>query len=779
MKSNPDHNLFRELSKDYSLVRLHGKDPSTAEGRGWEKWCRKKRDYDRIGFKPDENAGIACGPASGVLTTDVDNPDLFESFCRRHGWHVPVTRTHSSGRVGGGFHLLYGYPDDGQKYGCKSRKTLGIDIKGDGGQVVAPGSIHPDTGTVYAVVNDGPIVEAPEWLTKTLYEDHPEWSHRDVDKLSLPETIKQYVHEEFAVGERSEPLWAILTELCKRGFSDDQIFCAFYSYPCGGKFRTIRTNRDGWLKKQIDKARSTRFSEFSASAESTDDEEDFYLDIKEWPTLPTAALQGIAGAFVELATRSSEADPAAVLASFLCRAGVEFGSVPHLMVGDTPHCARLNAVIVGNSSKARKGTSAKPVLRLFDLNPDNRLTEDPLRYVPARETPGPLSSGEGLVYAVRDEIRKWKAGGKDAEGEWIVVDPGVADKRLFVLDEELAGALKATQREGNTLSVIVRSAFDHGNIKPLTKTNPTRATGAHIGIVSHITMAELHRLLDDTEALNGFANRFLWICSRRKKLVPLPEPMPEDELNRIRRELLGIIDASKRVSMVGLSPEARECWVDGYAELSRDCPGLTGCVTNRGEALVLRLSLVYCLLDRKSSIQVGHLQAASAMWAYAKASAEYIFNGREANPIAQKIIEAVENGPLSMTDIHRSLSNHATKGQIQIAIQELVSSGKVEVVEEKTEGRPKKLIRLAKKAKEAKKGPSAHTDTNERPGEKSERSEKRSGKKNNGCVTCGECSHFDGRWCSRREGSWNGKRGQDAEGVHECMGFHGGSSCQN
>lgn len=53
------------------------------------------------------------------------------------------------------------------------------------------------------------------------------------------------------------------------------------------------------------------------------------------------------------------------------------------------------------------------------------------------------------------------------EGDWATVDPGVDDKRLFVLDEEFASALNCAKSEDNTLSTIIRSMWDSGNLDPL------------------------------------------------------------------------------------------------------------------------------------------------------------------------------------------------------------------------------------------------------------------------------------------------------------------------
>jgi hypothetical protein len=161
-----------------------------------------------------------------------------------------------------------------------------------------------------------------------------------------------------------------------------------------------------------------------------------------------------------------------------------------------------------------------------------RLPDDPelCAINPARHGPGPLSSGGGLVHAVRDKTEIWQINKKTKQGEWVVTDPGIEDKRLFILDEEFASALRCTKREGNTLSTMIRSCWDSGNIDFLTKVSKTKATGAHIGICTHITLPELNNKLKDVEAFNGFANRFVWCCARRSKLVAFPVPMPEEKL---------------------------------------------------------------------------------------------------------------------------------------------------------------------------------------------------------------------------------------------------------
>lgn len=417
--------------------------------------------------------------------------------------------------------------------------------------------------------------------------------------------------------------------------------------------------------------------------------ETFENGSKVGPVLCKKALYGLAGEFVALATENSEADPAAVLATFLVRFSVECGPGPFLMVGDTKHHARLFAVIVGASSKARKGTSAKPVERLFDFELMNEAREDWEPILTAKHSPGPLSTGEGLIYAVRDAQEEWRQDRKTGNGNMVVVDPGVEDKRLYVIDEEFASALSCTKREGNTLSAILRSSWDSGNIEPLTKTSRIKATGAHIGICTHITVEELHQRLSEVEVFNGFANRFVWVYAKRSKIVPFPIPMPEQSLFLIKGKLADRLRSAARINQMQFNDASRSLWNDVYEDLSRDRYGLVGTVLNRAEAQAIRLSMVYALLDGSAVIERWHLEAALLFWDYCSKSAEYIFKKREADAVKGKIIAALKSGPKTKTDLYRALQNSISQKVMDNALNTLISDGRIVSRKEKTGGKPK------------------------------------------------------------------------------------------
>ena len=112
---------------------------------------------------PDANIGLSVGDA-GWLVIDVDGLQgmrTFEELTALLG-DLPETRKHKTGRLEGGYHLIFRRP-----CGIELPGKLGpnVDLKRDGGYIVAPPSIHPDSGAPYTVENDAPIVDLPEaWI---------------------------------------------------------------------------------------------------------------------------------------------------------------------------------------------------------------------------------------------------------------------------------------------------------------------------------------------------------------------------------------------------------------------------------------------------------------------------------------------------------------------------------------------------------------------------------------------------------------------------------------
>ena len=252
----------KELSKNYSLIPLNGKRPIE---NGWQKHCLTKRVYNESDFPEGSNVGITCGPASGILVLDIDNIEAFNAAKENNKWELPETKTIRTGS--GGIHYYFKYPKNGGKYGNRAFKQLGFDIRGEGGVVVAPGSIHPKTGRKYQVEIDVPEAPAPEWLLKLAKEDSDvakensesledlEPTELDIDTLDLSPRIKSLITEGTDKGKRSEAMMSVLIKLVALELTNSQILSIFENHPIGEKYTEKGKSRWKWLAPQIEKAR--------------------------------------------------------------------------------------------------------------------------------------------------------------------------------------------------------------------------------------------------------------------------------------------------------------------------------------------------------------------------------------------------------------------------------------------------------------------------------------------------------------------------------------------
>jgi len=392
-----------------------------------------------------------------------------------------------------------------------------------------------------------------------------------------------------------------------------------------------------------------------------------------WPELDPAALTGLAGRIVETIAPQSEADPVAILLHTLTAAGNLIGSGPHARVEADAHPGRLNAVLVGKSSKGRKGTAwSTPRAMLRDVDP---------YWTPASG----LSSGEGLIYHVRDKIVREAPEGGEPE----VLDEGVTDKRLLVMETEFATVLSRMGRDGNTLSAVMRDAWDHGDLRTLTKNSPLKATDAHISIIGHITHEELARLFTDVSMANGFGNRILWACVRRAQLLPDGGGLDPARVAPITEDLRHVVEAAGRIGLISRDPEAAAAWRALYANLSRERDGLVGALLARAEAQALRLSVLYAVLDQSPEIRLPHLQAALAVWRYSEASVLHLFGGMLGHPIADAILDALRRaGRLTRTEINGLFGRHKAAEQIEQALLMLKRSALAKDGKRQTGGRP-------------------------------------------------------------------------------------------
>jgi hypothetical protein len=386
----------------------------------------------------------------------------------------------------------------------------------------------------------------------------------------------------------------------------------------------------------------------------------------DWPDPPHHdAYHGLAGTIVETIAPHTEADPVAILGQLLAACGSVIGRGAWFQVEATRHHPNEFIVLVGDSAKARKGSSWDHVARLL-------ATVDPS--FPNRTHSG-LSTGEGLVWAVRDP-----AG----------TDPGAADGRLLVVEPEFASVLKATGRDVNTLSPVLRNAWDARPLQLLTRTNPARATNAHVSVIGHITATELCNQLNAVELTNGFLNRFVLLACRRVRLLPEgghPDPLNGTGLNHT---LAANLHTARHAGQVRFDLAARVSWWDTYAQLSQPAPGPAGALSARAEAHVVRLALIYALIDGANTINPAHLNAALAVWDYAKRSATWALGDTAGDPIGEQLHAALTANPdgLTRTQIRDLFHRNQPAVTIDAALAALVHTHRAHRRRVTTGGRP-------------------------------------------------------------------------------------------
>ena len=652
--------------------------------KGWPD-LRYKCDKLDEAFEIGDNIGLLTGDASGRLV-DIDL-DSIEAIEAAPHFLPPTERIHGrKSKPSSHYWYVADATPDSAKYAEKD-STVHVELRGNGKQTLIPPSVHPSSERIYwrkagepAHVNGEKLVSAVAHLAAcALTARH--WPSR---------------------GSRHDLTLALSSVLLRANWAEEKVahFISVAARVAGDEEWETRRNDtistaarlDGGLNatgipkiaslvgdavtKQLldwigfDNRPIVSIHEYPQKWKGP---------IPSWPEgLSKKAFSGLLGEIVAAIEPHSEADPAALLIQCLVAFGNSIGRHAHFSVEADQHYGNLFAVLVGPTAKARKGSSWSQVLRVFhkvDMNWASRCVLSG------------LSTGEGLVSTVKDSSEVDRSTKKES------LNGNLADKRLLVLEPEFSQPLKHMTRNGNILSTVLRQAWDGGSLQTLTKNSPLVATGTHISVIGHITQHDLRRYLHDTELANGFGNRFLWICVQRSKLLPEGGRLRDSDLTRCCTELERVVERAQNVSEVTKTNKARTLWRQAYPALSTGRAGLAGMVTSRAEAQVMRLAMLYALLDDSDVIRVSHLESALAVWKYADDSARYIFGDKLGEPLADAILNALrlsEQG-LTRTAISSHFAGHRSSNEIEKALMLLAGEGKAASRTNSTGGRPGEL----------------------------------------------------------------------------------------
>jgi len=414
-----------------------------------------------------------------------------------------------------------------------------------------------------------------------------------------------------------------------------------------------------------------------------DEEPEQPIHYVPWPQpLSPAAFHGVIGDLCKIIEPHTESDIAAVLFQSLVMIGNMLGRCSaHFVAEGTAHFCNEFICIVGATAKGRKGSSFGQVRRVLGRVDGEWNT---------KRIKSGLTSGEGLIFHVRDEMREIKQ--QKGKMEEVVTDPGERDKRLLIVEEEFSSALKSMSREGNTLSGVMRQAWDSPLVlAPMTKNNRITAKNPHVSIIAHITKDELSKCLKSVENTNGVTNRFLWACARRSKSLPLGGSVREEDIAEIAQRIDCAVGwTQSRLEAINFDSEANELWHTVYDQLGEVPSGVVGAVMSRAEPHVRRLATIYAAMDRSPTIGQNHLLAALEVWRYSTDSVKWIFDAGslslKQDKLRDRIIEEIRSSSeigVSRGYLRARLGGDVKKSDVEFHLSYLLNSGIIRCQSEK------------------------------------------------------------------------------------------------
>jgi hypothetical protein len=385
-----------------------------------------------------------------------------------------------------------------------------------------------------------------------------------------------------------------------------------------------------------------------------------------------ATYRGILGDITAEAAPTTEADPAGIYTSLLAGTGVLIGSGPYVRVGNLRHPLRIWPLLMGRTGSGRKG-EATSIAEIF------LRTAKP--YTFPEITVGGLSSGEGLIEQIRDEVHD--------------------DKRLLVIEPEFTAVMARSKREGSTLAAVSRQAWE-GRALSVMNRKQLKASGSHIAVIGHVAPRGFRLRMAESDMAGGTYNRYLPVYVERSKLLPVPQPVSQNAVKAHSAKLADTIDQAGKLTGIQLGKDATELWTGElypeFTELDDDDNRAYSEFTRRAAPYCLRIAGLYAALDGRSLINKDDLAAAGALVRYSLASARYVLGDLHRDPrmdrLTRELTAAGETG-LTRTEISGLFSRKLPSELLDELLKDLLDRDDYETAQLQTGGRTATVYRRA------------------------------------------------------------------------------------
>lgn len=576
----------------------------------WREWQVRRPTADQVAAWwrrwPQANIAIITGRPSGIIVLDVDGE---EGRALLQGRYIPPTPTARTG--GGGWHYYFRHP------GGEVRNRVGIlphvDIRGDGGLVIAPPSVHPS----------GKRYEWVEGLSPEEVELHemPDWI---AELLASPKPANQPATSDFAVlfqgvpkGMRNDTCTRLAGHLLSRGISEEETTNLLLAW-------NLRN------QPPMDEAEVRRVVASIARAERKKLEAGLLVSSAPKPStevvFPEASYVGIAADFAEAYSSRTEVPKAFLYMTFLAYLG---GRVSHLV--------ELNSVI-----------RPQPRLYVVCLAPTGEKKSTALRLV------------DNFFRAAFPDWNLTIYGSGSFEGlaEMMTRDPRTKAVRPRILCfDELAAFVGKAKQEGSTLLPALCTLFETNCVDNITKDRKVLCRDAYVSLVAACSTETYEKMWTTQFLAMGFLNRLFLVVESTSRRVSLPgsvAPQDEQALATQLRDLVNWTEEEARKSgklLLSLEGEALKLWDDYYQAMPRDIHSV------RLDTYGFRLMTLLSLSKKEAVISPETVKQTTDILNYeywvrrnnCPIDAETLFAKME-----QKILRELEKrGPLKMRDLRR------------------------------------------------------------------------------------------------------------------------------
>lgn len=603
-------------------------DPATID-KWWRTW-------------PAANVGIVTGAAAGIIVIDIDpRHGGHESLAALETEHGELTPTLEAATGGGGRHLIYRHP--GGKLGNRSNVRPGIDVRGDGGYIVAAPSIHASARRYAWPDGGGPDErepsELPGWLHELLTRPEPAPrpaapAARNGDALArLMQDAGWYVANAAGATEGGRNtaafslaghLAAFVTDTGEK-LTECQIIDLLRPWnhrntPPLVEAELVATARSGMMNGTPRAAHEVRTApRLIPHPAARTPKPDEAPELLPFVPFPVDALPEPVGSFVGKAARAIGCDPSFVALPLLAGMASAIGNTRRLQLkrGWTEP-AILWAVMVGDS-----GTLKSPALELA-LRPIRKRQRDAMkRHAQAMEA----YAAELAQY--ERAMSEWKRAKDASDAPEKQAEP-VPDRcycddvtiealagllvnqfrGLLAVRDELAGWFGAFDRyaqgKGGGDAAKWLELFGGRPVMVDRKSGNPRTIfipHAAVSVTGGIQPDTLRRALGTEHKENGLAARLLLTCPPRrpKKWTEADiDPRAEAAIERIFDRLYELQpdtddDGEPRPRLARMTPAGKAVWIDFYnahAAEHADLAGELSAVWSKLEGYAARLALV-------------------------------------------------------------------------------------------------------------------------------------------------------------------------------------------